>query len=91
MRLRVRGRVQGVWYRGSTLERAAELGLCGWVRNAADGSVELEAEGARDAVDRLVAWCRQGPPGARVDAIDVQAIEPTGEPTGVSGGFKVRA
>ena len=85
VRVSVRGRVQGVWYRGSTREQAVRLGVCGWVRNLPDGSVELEAEGARDAVDRLVAWCRTGPAGARVDALDVEPLAPTG-----GAGFSIR-
>lgn len=78
VRLRVRGRVQGVWFRGSAQERARELGLVGWVRNEPDGSVELEAEGSRDAVDALTAWCRTGPDLARVDAVDVASVPATG-------------
>jgi acylphosphatase len=83
--VRVRGRVQGVWYRGSTREEAVRRGVCGWVRNLPDGSVELEAEGPRDAVDALVAWCRRGPPGARVDALEVAPLPPTG-----ATGFAIR-
>lgn len=86
VRARVTGRVQGVWYRGSTREQAEDLGLVGWVRNLPDGSVELEAEGPRDAVDTLVAWCRRGPPSARVSALDVTEIEcESGE-----SGFEIR-
>jgi acylphosphatase len=70
--------VQGVWFRASTRERAEQLGLVGWVRNRADGSVELEAEGAAAAVEAILAWCRGGPPGARVDAVDVEPIAPAG-------------
>jgi acylphosphatase len=74
----VRGRVQGVWFRASACERAEELGVVGWVRNRADGAVELEAEGARAAVDALVAWCRRGPAGAKVDALELEPIDPSG-------------
>jgi acylphosphatase len=77
VRARVRGLVQGVFYRASTCDRAAELGLVGWVRNCADGSVELEAEGPRDRVEQLVAWCRRGPPGASVTGVDVEPLTET--------------
>jgi acylphosphatase len=78
--------VQGVYYRASTCERADELGLTGWVRNCADGSVELEAEGARERVEALITWCRRGPAGARVTGVDVAWLSETrGE-----RGFRVR-
>jgi acylphosphatase len=69
VRIAVHGRVQGVWYRGSTRSTAERLGVVGWAQNLADGSVEVLAQGPRDAVDQLVAWCRNGPPGARVDRV----------------------
>ncbi len=63
--IRVTGRVQGVFFRGSVEEEARALGLRGWVRNVTDGSVEAVAEGDRESVERLVAFCRRGPPLAR--------------------------
>jgi acylphosphatase len=84
-RVIVSGRVQGVSFRWHTQARAEELGLSGWVRNLADGTVELEAEGPDDAVDALVAWCRRGPPAARVGDLQVEELAPTG---GV-GGFHI--
>jgi acylphosphatase len=75
-RVRIRGRVQGVWFRASTAERATALGLCGRAENLADGSVLVHAAGDRAALDALVAWLRHGPPMARVDAVEVEAIEP---------------
>ena len=77
-RARVGGRVQGVYYRASTVEAAERLGVAGWVRNCADGSVELEAEGPTAAVEGLLAWCRTGPAGARVTGVDVEWIPATG-------------
>jgi acylphosphatase len=69
-RIRIRGRVQGVYYRASLAQQAAQLGIVGWVRNCEDGSVEAVAEGNRAAIDSLLSWCRHGPPGARVDNVD---------------------
>ena len=78
----IQGRVQGVFYRASTRDQARTLGLSGWVRNLADGTVELVAEGDESPLDQLLLWCREGPPGARVDAVDVQRAAGTGEFTG---------
>jgi len=74
----VRGRVQGVWYRGSCAEQARGLGISGWARNLPDGRVEIVAEGNPEALDNLVEWCRHGPPAARVTALEVRAEEPEG-------------
>ncbi|MFQ5673073.1 MAG: acylphosphatase [Nitrospinales bacterium] len=70
----VRGRVQGVFFRVSTQSVADDLRLAGWVRNCADGSVEIHAEGDAQAVDRLIEWCRQGPPSASVSGVDVEWV-----------------
>ena len=67
--------MQGVWYRGSAEREATRLGVSGWVRNLPDGSVEALVEGEPDAVRALVAWCRGGPTGARVDRV-VETPEP---------------
>jgi acylphosphatase len=69
----VSGRVQGVFYRASTRQRAQELGCRGYARNLPDGSVEVLAVGERAAVDELIAWLWQGPPAAHVT--DVKCID----------------
>jgi acylphosphatase len=74
----VRGRVQGVFFRGETRARARSLGLAGWVRNEADGSVQGVFEGNRARVESMVEWCRRGPGGARVDDVEVVWEEPEG-------------
>lgn len=76
VRMRITGRVQGVGYRASTRERATALGLSGWVRNTPDGAVELEAQGSEARLEALRAWCRIGPPHARVDGVEVAWIDP---------------
>lgn len=63
--------MQGVYFRANAQRRALELALRGWVRNLADGRVEAVCEGERDMIEQLIAWCRVGPPGARVDNVDV--------------------
>jgi len=62
----ITGRVQGVWFRGWTREQALNLGVNGWIANRADGSVSGVFEGSPDAVDALIAACRDGPPLANV-------------------------
>jgi acylphosphatase len=84
---RVRGRVQGVFFRESTRQRAQELGLAGWVRNAADGSVECLFIGPRDACERALDFVRVGPPAASVTDVDVKWT-PTAD--SASGSFEVR-
>jgi acylphosphatase len=74
VRLRAHGHVQGVSFRYHTRQRAAALGLSGWVRNRPDGTVEAEAQGPRDAVDALTAWMREGPAGAEVRRLEVESI-----------------
>jgi acylphosphatase len=81
----VRGRVQGVFFRADARERARSFGLSGWVRNNRDGTVEAAFEGDDARVDSMVDWCRRGPAGAVVEAVDVSWEEPQGE-----SGFFVR-
>jgi acylphosphatase len=77
-RVVVQGHVQGVFFRETTRRRALASGVAGWIRNVPDGSVEAVFEGERDPVDRLVAFAREGPRGARVDWVDVVSEEPEG-------------
>ena len=74
VRLRVRGRVQGVGFRYFTLRWARELGLDGWVRNLPDGSVEVEAVGGEEALQGLRRALARGPAGARVAAVEESAV-----------------
>jgi acylphosphatase len=78
-RLRIRGRVQGVWFRGATQDEARRLGITGWVRNCPDGSVEAVVQGPTEAVRLLVEWCGHGPPGARVTSCSVEDEPPASE------------
>jgi len=74
-RLRIFGRVQGVFYRNWAIGEAKALGLTGWIRNRTDGSVEALAFGEAEAVEAFVAKCRQGPPAAVVERVDVEDAE----------------
>lgn len=80
-RVIIHGLVQGVFFRDSVRRQALAAGVAGWVRNNWDGTVEAAFEGAEDAVERLVSFCREGPRGARVDQMEV-AVE---DPEGLSG------
>lgn len=71
--LRVSGRVQGVSFRAGAQREARRLGLAGFARNEADGTVAIEVEGDEPALDAFVAWCRVGPRGARVERVEVGA------------------
>lgn len=75
----VAGRVQGVFYRDSCQQMARRLGVRGSVRNCADGTVEVVAEGERDAVEQLLDWCRRGPARANVTALTITDEPPVGE------------
>ena len=77
VRLRIHGRVQGVFYRDSTQREAQRMGLRGWVRNRSDGSVEAIAQGPPERVAALIDWCHEGPPLARV--VEVNVIEESGD------------
>ena len=78
VRLRITGRVQGVGYRAWAVETARRLGLRGWVRNRADGSVEAHITGGADAVAAMIEACRNGPPAARIAEVAVSEAEDDG-------------
>jgi acylphosphatase len=82
----ITGRVQGVFYRGWMVGQARALGIDGWVRNCADGSVEAVVAGAPEAVEAIIARCRQGPSAARVEHIAIDDAAP-----GTLEGFEQRA
>ena len=72
------GRVQGVFFRDTARRLAEERGVTGWARNNSDGTFEAAFEGDAEAVERLVAFCRDGPPGADVERIEVFEEQPEG-------------
>jgi acylphosphatase len=86
-RFLISGRVQGVGFRFFASDSAAREGVAGFVRNLPDGRVEALVEGDHEAVIRVERSLRMGPPGARVDDVAVEVMEPTGR----VGGFRVRA
>lgn len=71
----VSGLVQGVYYRQSTKEKALELGISGLVKNLPNGNVHIIATGTDDQLDQLVHWCKQGPPHAKVNDVDVKQVD----------------
>lgn len=73
--IRVHGKVQGVFFRASTQEKAQELGLTGFVKNEKDGTVYIEAEGEPEALKQLEQWTHDGPSRARVEKVDVKEID----------------
>jgi acylphosphatase len=82
----VSGRVQGVFYRAYARDRAESLQLGGWIKNRPDGGVEAVVEGEAENVDVFINWCRQGPPSARVEHVELDRQEYSGE----FAGFAVR-
>jgi DNA ligase D-like protein (predicted 3'-phosphoesterase) len=93
VRVTVRGEVQGVGFREMALRRAGELGAMGWVRNGEEGEVLLHAEGSGPAVEELLAFLREGPPAARVAAVEAERVKAEGHEQfairGVSAGVFV--
>ena len=83
----VHGRVQGVWFRAGTKEKADELGLFGWVKNRSGGTVEIHAEGEKIKLEQFISWCHKGTPAADVASLDLQR---TGAPQEYSS-FDIRS
>lgn len=75
----VSGKVQGVFFRSSTQDKAEELSVSGWVRNLADGRVEAVFEGEKEDIEKMVEWCRKGPEYAKVTGIEIMPDEYKGE------------
>jgi len=74
VQLKIKGIVQGVFFRQSTIEKARELDITGWVRNCEDGSVELEAEGDENLLKAFVQWCHRGPRNAKVADVEEKDV-----------------
>lgn len=75
VKVKVSGRVQGVYFRASTQKQAKSLGIKGTVKNLDDGSVYIEAEGNKENLDLFISWCKSGPPAARVDDFTCEETE----------------
>lgn len=75
----VSGKVQGVFFRSSTRDKALELGIAGWVRNLGDGRVEAVFEGEQENIEKMVEWCRSGPPYAQVEKVEIVPEDYKGE------------
>ena len=73
----ISGRVQGVWFRATTKQKAEQLGLTGWVRNTYDGNVEAVFEGDENSVKEMLEWCHKGPPLSKVVNVEVKNQKPT--------------
>ena len=84
--VRVHGTVQGVFFRATCVDQARQAGVTGWVRNEPDGTVSAHLEGAPNAVEQMIAWCREGSPRAHVAGIEVTSVTPEGH-----DGFEQRA
>jgi len=87
VRMLVSGEVQGVFFRSNTRDKAVDLGLKGWIRNLPDGRVECVIEGEKDKVERMIRFCRGGPPGSRVENLEIKWENSTNE----FGSFEIRS
>lgn len=75
IRLTIKGKVQGVFYRATAKEVADDLGIKGWVRNLPDRNVEIRATGSEELLQKFIDWCKQGPPKARVDEVIIEELD----------------
>ena len=76
--IKIYGKVQGVFFRASTREKAKELGVNGFVENLENGAVYIEAEGSKEKLEELVKWCHEGPASAEITKVEVEEREPVG-------------
>lgn len=74
-KLKISGRVQGVFFRDFTEEKANELELVGWVKNMPDDTVEVQIQGDKAVIEQMIAWCHKGSPGAQVDKVEVEWVD----------------
>ena len=84
IRLTIKGKVQGVFYRATAKDIADELGIKGWVRNLPDRNVEITATATEEILQKFIDWCKQGPPKARVDEVIVEELS-----TAEFNGFRI--
>lgn len=75
VRLTIKGKVQGVFYRATAKDVAGMLGIKGWVRNLPDKNVEITATAADDVLQKFIGWCKQGPPKAKVDEVIIEELD----------------
>lgn len=77
MHVFISGRVQGVWFRANTKQKAEQLSVTGWVKNTSDGRVEAIFEGEENNVKEMIEWCHRGPPQAKIDNVEIKDQMPT--------------
>ncbi|HEU4862095.1 MAG TPA: acylphosphatase [Chitinophagaceae bacterium] len=75
VRLTIKGKVQGVFYRATAKDVAEMLGIKGWIRNLPDNNVEITATAAENVLQKFIGWCKQGPPKAKVDEVIVEELD----------------
>ena len=75
VRLTIKGKVQGVFYRATAKDVAEMLGIKGWVRNLPDNNVEITATAAENVLQKFIGWCKQGPPKAKVDEVIIDELD----------------
>ena len=80
----ISGRVQGVWFRASTRDKAQQLGLTGWVKNTSEGNVEAVFEGEEKLINEMLDWCHHGPPMAEVENVEIKKRRPSNDSDGFS-------
>ena len=74
VRLTIKGKVQGVFYRATAKDVADQLGIKGWIKNLPDNNVEIRATSTEELLQKFIAWCKQGPPRARVEEVIVEDL-----------------